>query len=258
MSNEQRDRLIAELGSHPGGLEGVLALLAERARGIGGFVEIEDGSRVDIGRDERIGYPEVIYCASKRPDQIIPIVRTLHDAHGLAYGTRCSPETAQVIGVAFPDCRYDPLSQTIRIGSPRRTINGFSTAVVSAGASDRSVAEEAAVTLETFGSVVERVYDSGVAGVHRLMADRDRIRACRAIIAVAGMEGALPSLLGGLFPQPIIAVPTSVGYGVALGGLTPLFAILTSCAAGVTVVNIDNGFGAAMAVLRMMSMKNEA
>lgn len=254
MNNERLDVLIAELQSIEGGLEAAMRLIAERSRAIDGAVSIDDGSRIDIDRERRVGFPEVIYCESKTSEQIIAIIRVLLDAHGLAFGTRCSEESARLILTEYPDGVYDPVARTIRIGSPRRGKNTSPVAVVSAGASDRPVAEEGAITLETFGGNVERVYDAGVAGVHRLMAERERIERCSAIIAVAGMEGALPSVLGGLFPQPIIAVPTSVGYGSAFGGLTPLFAILTSCASGVTVVNIDNGFGAAMAVLRMQIM----
>ncbi len=251
MNNERLDALIAELRSSEGGLEAAMHLIAERARAIDGVATIPDGSRVDVDRERRVGFPEVIYCESKSSDQIVAIVRVLLEAHGLAFGTRCSKETAHEILHVYPDADYNAIARTIRIGAPRRTNDDRPVAVVSAGASDRPVAEEGAITLETFGRTVERVYDVGVAGLHRLMAERERIERCRAIIAVAGMEGALPSVLGGLFPHPIVAVPTSIGYGSAFGGLTALFAIMTSCASGVTVVNIDNGFGAAMAVLRM-------
>jgi len=253
MIDERLERLLDELRSRDGGIEAALQLLAERARSVDGFISMDDGSRIDIDRERRTGYPEVIYCQSKSAEQIVTAVRALRNAHGLAFGTRCAPEVATVVLEEIGDGEFDPVSRTIRVGSPRPSRSIEPVAVVSAGSSDRAIAEEAAVTLTTFGVPVVRVYDAGVAGVHRVLADRQKLEQCSAIIAVAGMEGALPSLLGGLFAAPIIAVPTSVGYGTAMGGLTPLFAILTSCAAGVTVVNIDNGFGAAMAALRIVS-----
>jgi len=153
---------------------------------------------------------------------------------------------------AFPDADYNEIARTICVGTPQPKRTDLVTAVVAAGTSDLPVAEEAAVTLETFGAPVERVTDVGVAGVHRLLARRETLERAGVVIVVAGMEGALPSVVGGMTSRPLIAVPTSIGYGAALGGFTPLFGMLTSCASGITVVNIDNGFGAAAAALRII------
>lgn len=209
-------------------------------------------ARVDTGRTRRRGFPEVIYCASKTPGQIVAIARTLLEAEGLAFGTRCEPDVAGSVTSMLEGAEYDPLSRTIRAGTPMPPCTGAVTAVIAAGTSDIPVAEEACRTLETFGAPVDRIYDVGVAGLHRLLSQTGRIERAAVLIVVAGMEGALPSVVGGLFPQPLIAVPTSVGYGAALGGITPLMAMLTSCAGAVTVVNIDNGFGAAMAALAIL------
>jgi NCAIR mutase (PurE)-related protein len=218
----------------------------------GGYVDLET-AKVDTDRMRRRGFPEVIYCESKRPEDVVPIVRTLVETGGLAYGTRCGATLADAILGAFPEGEYDPVSRTIRVGAPREPVGDVVTAVIAAGTSDRPVAEEACRTLETFGAPVDRIYDVGVAGIHRLLGQRERIDRAEVLIVVAGMEGALPSVVGGLCRQPLIAVPTSVGYGTALGGFTALFGMLTSCASGITVVNVDNGFGAAMAALSIVS-----
>lgn len=222
-----------------------------------GFVET-DGAVVDVDRDRRCGIPEVIYCESKSPAQIASVARVLLDRHNLAFGTRCSPEQAEAIAREFPEAEYHEAGRTIRIGIPQPNRTDLVTAVVAAGTSDLPVAEEAATTLETFGAPVERIGDVGVAGVHRLLARRHTLERAGVVIVVAGMEGALPSVVGGITRCPLIAVPTSVGYGAALGGLTPLFGMLTSCASGITVVNIDNGFGAAAAALRILDAVENA
>jgi len=215
-----------------------------------GFVDLGI-AKVDTDRRRRRGFPEVIYCASKNAAQIATVARTLMGTEGLAYGTRCEPRVArQVMAELGGD--YDPLSRTLRIGEPMAPFTDVVTAVIAAGTSDLPVAEEACRTLETFGAPVERVYDVGVAGLHRLLARLEKIDEAGILIVAAGMEGALPSVVGGLFRQPIIAVPTSVGYGAAHGGFTALFSMLTSCASGITVVNIDNGFGAATAALSIL------
>lgn len=218
-----------------------------------GFVEVPDAV-VDTDRERRCGIPEVIYCENKTPEQIVAVASVLYERNGLAFGTRCSAEQYEVVSRAFPDAFYDPVSRTVRVGSelPRRTV--LVTGIIAAGTSDLPVAEEAAVTLETFGAPVERITDVGVAGVHRLLARREAIEKASVLIVVAGMEGALPSVVGGMTRAPLIAVPTSVGYGAALGGFTPLMGMLTSCASGISVVNIDNGFGAAAAALRILDM----
>ena len=224
---------------------------AERLVPEDGFIDL-GMANVDTDRRRRRGFPEVIYCASKTSEQIAAIARALLDAEGLAFGTRCEREAAERAIAALGEGEYDPVSRTIVAGTPYPQFTAVTTAVIAAGTSDLPVAEEACRTLETFGAPVDRIYDVGVAGLHRLLSRREQIEQAGVLIVVAGMEGALPSVMGGLFGQPIIAVPTSVGYGAALGGLTPLMAMLTSCASGITVVNIDNGFGAAMAALSIL------
>lgn len=201
-------------------------------------------SRIDTLRAERNGAAEVVYGEGKTPEQIIEIMRSLQRQEANALVTKVTIEAASEIQFALPDVTYDPLSKIIRRFEylPER-IEG-KIAVVCAGTSDLPVAEEARLTAEFFGNSVEKVYDAGVAGLHRLLDSLDTILACRVVIVVAGMEGALPSVVGGLVKVPVIAVPTSVGYGANFGGLSALLGMLNSCASGVSVVNIDNGFGA--------------
>jgi pyridinium-3,5-biscarboxylic acid mononucleotide synthase len=225
---------------------------AARIGGSTGYIDL-DGIKVDVDREHRRGFPEVIYCESKRVEEIVAIVLTLLENHGLAFGTRCPPATAEEVLKQVQGGEYDPIARTIRFGEPRPSRSAITTAVVAAGTSDRPVAEEVCRTLETFGVGHDRVYDVGVAGLHRLLDQRERIGRAGVLIVVAGMEGALPSVVTGLYRQPIIAVPTSVGYGTAFGGLTALFSMLTSCSSGMSVVNIDNGFGAAMAALSIIN-----
>ncbi len=204
-------------------------------------------ARVDTGRLSRRGFPEVIFCAGKLPSQILSIARTLLDADGVVLGTRATQEHFDTLLPEFPDARFHAAARCITIiRRPLPALPGH-IAVVCAGTSDIPVAEEAAVTLETFGSKVDRITDVGVAGIHRLLAVRDRLDAANAVIVAAGMEGALPSAVAGLISKPIIAVPTSIGYGASFGGIAALLGMLNSCGSGVTVVNIDNGFGAAYA-----------
>ena len=214
-------------------------------------------ARVDTGRRTRRGFPEVIFCAGKLPAQILAIARTLLEADGIVLGTRATADQHQALVEQFPDARFDPVARCITIvRQPLPALPGV-VAVVCAGTSDIPVAEEAAVTLETFGSKVDRINDVGVAGIHRLLAVRDRLEAANAVIVAAGMEGALPSAVAGLISKPVIAVPTSVGYGASFGGIAALLGMLNSCGSGVTVVNIDNGFGAAYAaanISRLLSL----
>lgn len=209
---------------------------------VGGYAQL------DLHRELRTGHPEVIYCAGKTPAQVRGILERLLTSANAVLATRAEPAHWEAAKDLAPTLAYDPISRTIvrRKPLPAETPKNY-IAVVAAGTSDLPVAEEAAITAEVFGNRVERVYDVGVAGLHRLMNRLDVIRNARAIIAVAGMEGALPSVLGGLVDKPIIAVPTSIGYGASFGGLAALLAMLNSCAPGITVVNIDNGFGAACA-----------
>ncbi len=199
-------------------------------------------AKIDLNREERKGYPEVIFGEGKTTGQIIKIAEKIYQAHGRVLATRIPAATGRRLRHRFQSSRYYPAARIFYAGRiPAAT--GL-VAVLSAGTSDLPVAEEAAVTAELMGSRVRRIYDVGVAGIHRLISFRRQIEAARVLVVVAGMDGVLPSVVGGLFRRPIIAVPTSVGYGLSLKGVTPLLTMLNSCAPGVAVVNIDNGFGA--------------
>ena len=205
-------------------------------------------ARVDHHRTLRTGCPEVVLCAGKRIEHLVPILVELASTGGNVLGTRASAEQAQAVCAAVPAARYEPLSRLLLIEQQPVTVIGQGTVLVAcAGTSDLAVAEEAALTAAFFGSRVERLFDVGVAGLHRTLAAYDQLRQAAVVIAVAGMEGALPSVLCGLSGRPVIAVPTSTGYGASFGGVAALLAMLSSCASGVTVVNIDNGFGAGYA-----------
>jgi pyridinium-3,5-biscarboxylic acid mononucleotide synthase len=201
-------------------------------------------SRVDLQRAERNGAAEVIFGAGKTADQIIGIIGSLRKNGNNALVTRLPSEVAAVVRETIPDALYHARARLLQVGAAHEDRPATKIAVVCAGTSDLPVAEEARLTAEFYGNTVEQVYDAGVAGVHRLFASLELIRSCRVVIVVAGMEGALPSLVGGLVKAPVIAVPTSVGYGASFGGVAALLGMLTSCASGVSVVNIDNGFGA--------------
>ena len=211
-------------------------------------------ARIDHHRSLRQGQPEVVFCEGKTPDQVVAICERLEASDGTFLGTRASESVAARLRDRFPGMVWNPLARTVHLPSAERASRAPVTGtilVVSAGTSDLPVAEEAAVVAEAFGHAVERLVDVGVAGMHRLLAAGEQLQKARVLIVVAGMEGALPSVVGGLVAAPVIAVPTSVGYGAAFGGLAALLAMLNSCAAGVTVVNIDNGFGAAAAASRI-------
>ena len=218
-------------------------------------------ARVDHHRALRHGIAEVVLAEGKTPEQVVGIVQRIIEAGDNVFVTRLAGRSAELVQQALPQLSYSALARTakfIQQPIPERTCKPV--ALVTAGTSDLPVAEEAYETLSMFGIPAQRYFDVGVAGIHRLMAHIEALSAAPAAIVVAGMEGALPSVVGGLIGAPIIAVPTSVGYGTALGGFTALFAMLTSCASGITVVNIDNGFGAAMAVGRLITAqsKNQA
>lgn len=204
-----------------------------------------DFSKVDLERQKRTGYPEVIYGEGKTVDQIVAIMRALHTNHQNILATRISPEQAAGIQKALPNVTYHETARCMTEVATRQPETKSFIAVVTAGTTDIPVAEEAAVTAELYGNRVQKVYDVGVAGLQRLLMHIDTIRQAKVVIVVAGMEGALVSVVGGLVDVPVIAVPTSVGYGASFKGMTALMAMLNSCASGVTVVNIDNGFGAA-------------
>ncbi len=223
-----------------------------------GKVDIETGisrlknlSYVDLGcakldthRELRVGYPEVIFCQGKTNDQLKTIVSAMMEGESNILATRASVENFAAVKEVCPAAVYHPLARTITLKRGKNSLPESYIAVVTAGTSDLPVAEEAAITAEIFGNRVERIVDVGVAGVHRLFDKLDLIRGARVIVVVAGMEGALPSVVGGLVDKPVIAVPTSVGYGASFQGVAALLAMLNSCAGGVSVVNIDNGFGA--------------
>lgn len=200
-------------------------------------------ARIDHHRALRKGFPEVVFGEGKQPHQVAAIVDSLAQASERVLVTRATPECYQAVQGRVPDVEYHATARAItlnRAGPPTRP----GVMVLCGGAADIPVAEEAAVTAGLMGSIVERAYDVGVAGVHRLLDELPRLEQARAIVVVAGMEGALPSVVGGLVAVPVIAVPTSVGYGASFKGLAALLAMLNTCAAGVSVVNIDNGFGA--------------
>ena len=209
------------------------------------FVDVAD-ARVDTHRAVRAGLPEVVYGPGKTPEQIADIVRALREAGQDVLATRVSPEAAERVAARLPGGDYDAGARLLWFGPAEvAPVGKGMIAVVCAGTSDLAVAGEAAGVARRFGNKVETLSDVGVAGIHRLLASNDLLRAARVLIVVAGMEGALPSVVGGMVDKPVIAVPTSVGYGAAFGGVAALLGMLTSCASNVTVVNIDNGFGAA-------------
>lgn len=213
-------------------------------------------AKVDHHRTLRLGFPEVVLGEGKNPQQIAGISRRLLEAGENVLVTRVSEPVANVVRESVPELVYTPLARVLTY--EHRAIVQRTTepvCVVTAGTSDIPVAEEAVETLRMCGVPAERVFDVGVAGIHRLLGSVERLTRAPAVIVVAGMEGALPSVVGGLIGSPVIAVPTSVGYGTALSGFTALLGMLTSCASGVTVVNIDNGFGAAVAVVRLLNTR---
>jgi NCAIR mutase (PurE)-related protein len=204
-------------------------------------------AKVDHHRALRQGIPEVVFGPGKTPDQVAAIFARLAAQSPNVLVTRATPEIAVRLRGEHPEAEYFPASGAVRLWRDRSLLGKGTVAVVCAGTSDLPVAEEAQVTAETMGNTVDSIHDVGVAGIHRLMQNRDRLAAARVIVVCAGMEGALPSVVGGMVAAPVIAVPTSVGYGASFQGLAALLGMLNSCASNVTVVNIDNGFGAGYA-----------
>jgi len=204
-------------------------------------------ARIDNHREMRTGYPEIIYCAGKSLEQVREIFRVMAEKENNVIGTRASQEMYEAVKSISPAAVYYPMARIISLQQKKPEAPASMIAIITAGTSDMPVAEEAAITAELLGNKVVRIYDAGVAGIHRLVDKLPEIRNCRVIIVIAGMEGALASVIGGLVDKPVIAVPTSVGYGANFGGISALLAMLTSCSTGVTVVNIDNGFGAGFA-----------
>lgn len=213
-------------------------------------------SKVDYAREKRQGFPEVIYGEGKTAEQIEIIMGKLIEKHGKVMVTRVDKEKGERLLQAFPKATYDNLSRILVYGKPERSFAG-EVMVLCAGTSDLFVGEEAALTAEWMGCKVKRLYDVGVAGIDRLLAYREEITKADVLIVVAGMEGALASVVGGLVDRPVIAVPTSIGYGTHFEGVTPLLAMMSSCASGMSVVNIDNGFGAAYQAAMILKLVAE-
>ena len=201
-------------------------------------------ARVDHARAERQGFPEVIFGQGKTKEQTLGIFEKLIARSPNVLITRTNAEVFGLIRNIFTDAEWHEAARVIRVRRDKRELGTGEIAIVTAGTSDIPIAEEAALTAETMGNQVKRIWDAGVAGIHRILAEREILQNSRVVIVVAGMEGALPSVVGGLVKVPVIAVPTSVGYGASFGGIAALLGMLNSCASNVTVVNIDNGFGA--------------
>lgn len=244
MNVDRLRRLIAAVAAGERAPDDALAELADLP-----FADL-DFAKLDLHREVRTGHPEVVYAAGKRLDDLLPICRRLATAQGRFLVTRVGEEGAAALCGEFPDAVHHPRCGVVSWRGAEPADDG-EIAVLAAGTSDLAVAEEAAVCLEFFGHRATRLSDVGVAGLHRLLDRLAVLRRARVVIAVAGMDGALPALVAGLVGAPVVAVPTSVGYGAAFGGLAPLLTMLNSCAPGVAVVNIDNGFGAAVVASRI-------
>lgn len=205
-----------------------------------------DFARLDHDRKRRTGFPEVIFCEGKPDEFLVDIYKKMYEREGQVFGTRASEHQYEIVKAALPETSYDKVSRILKVVAPevRQPELVGEIAVVTAGTADIPVAEEAAQTAEYFGSKVNRVFDVGVSGIHRLLSNVDVLNSANCVVAVAGMEGALASVVGGLVKVPVIAVPTSVGYGANMGGISALLTMINSCANGISVVNIDNGYGA--------------
>lgn len=200
-------------------------------------------TKLDTGRKERTGFGEVVFCQGKRNEFLKDIFSRLFEANGEVLGTRATQEQFELVKEILPQATYDSVSRIIKVQGEKKKLIG-NIAVCTAGTADIPVAEESAQTAEFFGSYVERIFDVGVSGIHRLLSQTEKLEKANVVVAIAGMEGALASVVGGLVSVPVIAVPTSVGYGANLGGISALLSMINSCANGISVVNIDNGYGA--------------
>jgi pyridinium-3,5-biscarboxylic acid mononucleotide synthase len=218
-----------------------------------GFVDL-GYARVDTDRANRCGFPEVIFGGGKTPAEVAGIARVILARGPVLLVSRATEEQHSAVAADFPEARWHARGRCITVERPPLPKAAGRIAIVCAGTSDLPVADEAAITSDLFGNQVARFTDVGVAGLHRLLAIRDELEACTVIVVIAGMEGALPSAVAGLVSKPVIAVPTSVGYGASLGGIAALLGMLNSCGSGVTVVNIDNGFGAAYAAAQIVRL----
>ena len=236
MNKESLEDLLGQVRDGTMPVEEALETLAELPFTDLGF------ARVDNHRALRCGFPEVIFCPGKRPEEIAAIAARLIESGGRLLATRADEVAVAAIRSVAPDATFNERARTVTVDREPMTQKGLVT-VLCAGTADIPVAEEARVTATALGARTETLYDCGVAGIHRLLSDRARLSRANALVVVAGMEGALASVVGGLVDRPVIAVPTSIGYGASFSGLAPLLTMLNSCAAGVTVVNIDNGFG---------------
>ncbi|WP_251391604.1 nickel pincer cofactor biosynthesis protein LarB [Mediterraneibacter agrestimuris] len=208
-----------------------------------GYYEEMGYAKVDTDRKRRTGFAEVVFCSGKADEHLLSIYKRIYETEGEVLGTRATESQYEFIRKELPNVVYDSLSHILKIEKTEKVRVG-KIAVCTAGTADIAVAEEAAQTAEFFGANVERIYDVGVSGIHRLMSRLETIQQANCIVAVAGMEGALASVIGGMVSRPVIAVPTSVGYGANFGGVSALLTMLNSCANGIAVVNIDNGYGA--------------
>lgn len=249
MNRNDIEKLLTEVRSGSKSVEEALGILHD-------FPYTDLGyAKIDNHREIRTGYPEIVYCAGKTIEQVTGIFRHMSAKRNNVIGTRAGKEMFEAVREIFPEAVWYPEARIISIPFREMEKPDTEIAVITAGTSDIPVAEEAAVTAELLGNSVVRIYDAGVAGIHRLVDKLPEIRKCRVIIVIAGMEGALASVVGGLVSKPVIAVPTSVGYGASFGGISALLAMLTSCSSGVTVVNIDNGFGAGFSASMINQMK---
>ena len=238
MNIKEVEKLLNEVKSGSASVEEALEVLKNFPYTDLGF------ARIDHHREIRTGYPEIVYCSGKTVDQVREIFRVMSQRENNVVGTRASQEMFDAVKSVIPEAVFYKMARIISVQKKKPETPESMIAVITAGTSDMPVAEEAAVTAELLGNNVIRIYDAGVAGIHRLVDKLPEIRKCKVIVVIAGMEGALASVVGGLVDKPVIAVPTSVGYGANFGGISALLAMLTSCSSGVTVVNIDNGFGA--------------
>lgn len=249
MNKKEIEQLLNNVKSGDTSVEDALELLKHLPYTDLGF------ARIDHHREMRTGYPEIIYCAGKTVEQVREIFRVMSQRENNVVGTRATVEMYEAVKSIANDAVFYPVARIISYQKKKPETPESKIAIITAGTSDMPVAEEAAVTAELLGNHVVRIYDAGVAGIHRLVDKLPEIRNCRVIIVIAGMEGALASVVGGLVDKPVIAVPTSVGYGANFGGISALLAMLTSCSSGVTVVNIDNGFGAGFSASMINKME---
>ena len=247
MNPEDLRRLLAAVAAGEVSPEDAVERLAELPYADLGF------AKLDLHRELRSGLPEAVYAAGKRPEDLVAICRRVREAHGRVLVTRLEAEPAAALAAELPGAAYHRRARLLTWGEPHAPAEGEGrVAVLAAGTSDLPVADEAAVCLEFFGHAVDRLWDVGVAGLHRLLGQLPAVRKAAVVVAVAGMDGALPTVVASLVQVPVVAVPTSVGYGASFGGLAALLTMLNACAPGVGVVNIDNGYGAAVLASRVL------